>query len=170
MTDSSAPSASRTKPADSVVEALADALSGDESPDVRAEAALSLGAIADAHAARRPELAPVLVAALGDGHLLPRRAAAVALSPCVGEEGVADRLLELVRDAPELWREASTALGASDDPRVETELVAILGESPSSRSRRGAALALRSAGRAATAPPTSPLFVYADESGSHVLC
>lgn len=147
----------------SIIETLIEAVGDDPSPEVRAEAAQSLGMVGQVLPGQRPVVAEALLNALGDNHDLPRRAAAWALRRYI-DEAVARHLLELLTDSPELWREVSTALAGPYGPDVEAALVDVLAGAPSSRSRRGAARALSSA-HGFLAPDEPPLFGYKDDAG-----
>lgn len=106
-----------------------------------------------------------LLLALSDDDNLVRRAAAVALSRD-GNDKVADRLVKVLREAPELWQEASSALAAIRPAQLEDELIAILAEATSSRTRRGAARALGGVhAEVALFAAEDPLHGYEDESG-----
>src|SRR4051794_8374926 len=108
-----------------VVESLVDALTNDESPEVRAEAAQSLGVVASVDQSQRTDVRQALLDALEDSNGLPRKAAAWALGSFM-DGSVAARLIELLEHSPELWSEVASALSAAQGIPIEAELSGIL--------------------------------------------
>ena len=146
-----------------------ESLRSDPSPQVRAEAALTLASLP----LRSEEVVDALLDALRDANDLPRRAAALGLHDHVDDD-VASKLAVLLREAPELWREVGTALSGVGARIVEPELTAILVNADDVRSRRGAARALRGDSNHHQAPVPVPdgaastdemLFGYEDATG-----
>ena len=132
----------------------------DPVPDVRREAARALGAAGDA----APGAVETLVAALEDANDGVRRAATLALGR-FRDPHAAQALIRTLAAKPELWEEASAALGTTGDAGLADELLALAGHE-STQVRRGAvrALAALSArGRGEVAD--EPLFVYTDADG-----
>lgn len=122
---------------------LSEVLRNDPSPEVRAEAALALATRAGQSTVEREAIVQSLLGSLEDEHDLPRRAAIYGLREHV-DEPIARRLTHLLREAPELWREAAVALAGSSADLVSRELRELLTDAPDARSRRGAARALGS--------------------------
>ena len=132
---------------DGVVTVLIETLRCDPSPQVRAEAALTLTSLP----LRTNDVVDALLGALRDENDLPRRAAALALHDHVDQD-IAKKLAQLLRDAPELWREVGVALSGAGAGAIEPELTDILVNAQDVRSRRGAARALRCDGETREAP------------------
>jgi hypothetical protein len=120
--------------------ALVAALRSDPSPEVRAEAAFSL-ALRSGGSSGQDDVADELWSVVDEGPDAPRRAAVLALGYRLDEEN-AHRLVRLLVDAPELWREVATALAGFGSPAIESELEELLETAAETRSRRGAARAL----------------------------
>jgi HEAT repeat protein len=161
--------------------ALAAALRSDPSPEVRAEAAFSL-ALRSAGGDDEGDVAAALWSAIDDGPEVARRAAVLALGYKL-DDPTAHRLVRLLVDAPELWREVATALAGYASPAIEDQLEETLETASEARSRRGAARALgltrqppgparRGAARGGQRPDGDrealedhPFFGYEDASG-----
>lgn len=104
-------------------------------------------------------------------HDLPRRAALYGLRDHI-DKPLAQHLVRLLREAPQLWREIASALVGRGGQLVVDELQKILAHAPEVRSRRGAARALALENpRWSRAQPAfddseeHPLFGYEDSSG-----
>ena len=114
------------KPEPAVVEALAEALAGDQFWAVRAAAATSLGR------SRRPDALAALVAARSQQHPRVRRAVAAALGEFRGDEKAAEVLARWAEEGdPSYFVEANAALalGRTRSPRAKQVLPRLLDRS-----------------------------------------
>jgi HEAT repeat protein len=108
----------RRRALDALVRAL-----DDDRPDVRAEAAASLGQLEDA------SVLPHLIKRLGDGVAHVRQNAAIALGTLRDARGF-DPLADALRDGlPDLRFQAATSLAEIDPARAFEPLIAALGDS-----------------------------------------
>jgi HEAT repeat protein len=129
------PGDSQTDHTEEALAALRRALD-DPVVEVRREAALALGQLADV------DSAPALTARLTSDSEPVRRAAALALGRIPTPEA-RKALLESLRTDSSVWREAAVALSKHREPEVFAALGDLLAEAAADEhARRGAALAL----------------------------
>ena len=139
---------------------LRELLATDPVPEVRREAARALGAATDAGA----DIVEALVTALDDANDGVRRAATLSLGRH-RDPRATQALVRTLAHHPELWEEASAALGTAGDETLLDDLLPLI-EHESTQVRRGAVRALAAVSRRHRGAVTDePLFVYTDEEG-----
>jgi HEAT repeat protein len=116
---------------------LTEVLRSSEPSEVRGEAALALAALGR----RSAEVVELLATTLQESEEPLRRMAVLALGK-TRDPKAAEPLLDVLEHSPELWEEASAALGELRDAGAIDRLRTMIQSAEDSRTRRGAIRAL----------------------------